>query len=307
MIGQALRHLQDVLNQKADAVQREFNGVGDELRALGRKIVEAQGMVPEPLIAEQAALREKQQVLAEAVNQWRDRAQAALRQQGGEALQAYLSELLATGDETVCPAAERVRYLLSAPEEELNRLAEQRAQARPTTPVGRLVERAHTERDLRGEDPAPRQTAAFEFANRAGMAQNDQALAELEAAVEDNDSLANEVVTLTLIQMYRFRARHLSDLDAAHDAVERLTHIKHPAVVPVLIEVLATPRTGFVQGDVGMIEANNSRSRSVALKCLAQWRTAEAQAAVRARQNDPDPHIAQEAQQVMESFPGEWT
>jgi hypothetical protein len=171
-----------------------------------------------------------------------------------------------------------------------------------------LIERARTEYDLRGKDPAPRHKAAVEFANRPGMAQNDEALAELEAALDAyaQDALVKEVVTLTLIQLHRFRATRLGDLDAAYASVQRLTRLNHPAVIPVLIEIVETPRTGFAQGEGGMVEGNNTRSREAALRSLVEWHTPEAQAAVRARQRDRDPQIAQEAARALEQYPGEW-
>jgi hypothetical protein len=173
--------------------------------------------------------------------------------------------------------------------------------------AGRLIERARTEYDLRGADPAPRRRAAFEFANRSGMAQNDEALAELEAALNDQDPLVAEIVVLTLVQIYRFRAMHLADLDAVYAAVERLTRLKQHAVIPVLIEVLAAPRTGFLKEQGAMVSGDNQRARAAALACLAEWRTAEAQAAIRARQLDRDPQISEAAIRVLELYPGEWT
>jgi HEAT repeat protein len=298
--------LQEALNRKAGVVQHEFNAIGEKLQALSRKITEARGEDPAPLIAEQEGLREQQRVLADEVNLWRDRARGALRQQGDEALRAYLNELLAANEEEIRPAVEYALYLLDAPEEELAKLAQSQAQARPTTPVGRLIERAHTEYDLRGQDPAPRHKAAVEFANRAGMAQNDEALDELEAALADKDPLVKEVVTLTLIQMHRFRAMRLGDLDAVYASVQRLSHLNHPAAIPVLIEIVETPRTGFARGEGGMVEENNNRSREAALISLIQWHTPEAQAAIRARQRDRDTHIAQGAARALELYPGEW-
>lgn len=306
MIGQGLRQLQEALNRKAGVVQHEFNAIGEKLQVLSRKITEARGEDPAPLIAEQEGLREQQRVLADEVNLWRDRARGALRQQGDEALRAYLNELLAANEEEIRPAVEYALYLLDAPEEELAKLAQSQAQARPTTPVGRLIERAHTEYDLRGQDPAPRHKAAVEFANRAGMAQNDEALDELEAALADKDPLVKEVVTLTLIQMHRFRAMRLGDLDAVYASVQRLSHLNHPAAIPVLIEIVETPRTGFARGEGGMVEENNNRSREAALISLIQWHTPEAQAAIRARQRDRDTHIAQGAARALELYPGEW-
>lgn len=309
MIGTGLRQLQEMLNRKADAVQREFIAVGERLQALSRRALEAGLEDRARLLTEQEALHETQRTLAGQVNLWRDRARAVLRQQSDEALRAFLAELLAEADEAVKPAVQHVLYLLDAPEEELAQLAQGQTRARPTTPAGRLIERARTEFDLRGQDPAPRQRAAVEFANRSGMAQNDEALAELEAALEDTDPLVREVVSLTLIQMLRFRAMRLGDLDVVHEAVKRLARLNHPAVIPVLIEILETPRTGFMrgEGEAGMVEASNTRSRGVALTRLVEWRTPEAQAAVRARQFDREPPIILAAARALEMFPGEWS
>jgi hypothetical protein len=138
------------------------------------------------------------------------------------------------------------------------------------------------------------------------MAQNDEALDELEAALADKDPLVKEVVTLTLIQMHRFRAMRLGDLDAVYASVQRLSHLNHPAAIPVLIEIVETPRTGFAQGEGGMVEENNNRSREAALISLIQWHTPEAQTAIRARQRDRDAHIAQGAARALELYPGEW-
>ncbi len=308
MIGQELRQLQTVLNRKADAIQREFIAVSENLRRLERTILETAAADRGPLVAEQEALRATQEALGGEINLWRDRARDLLRQPEGGALDAYLRQLLALDDESVRPAVERVLHLLHAPQEELAQMAHSQAESRPATPAGRLIQRARVEFDLRGDDPAPRRQAAFEFANRAGMAQNDEALAELEAALAnaDADPLVQEVVTLTVIQIHRFRATRLGDLDAAHASVQRLTRLKHGAVLPVLAEILATPRTGFVQSKGEMVEGNNLASRLAALACLVEWRTAEALAAVQARQRDREPQIAQMAVRALEAFPGEW-
>ncbi|MGH2523401.1 MAG: hypothetical protein ACRDH2_12935 [Anaerolineales bacterium] len=304
MIGQELRQLQEALNRKADSVQREFTAVGDQLKVIGRRLLE-RNVDREPLLAEQEALRARQQALAGEVNLWRDRARGVVQQRSDELLRAFLRDILAAlpGDEAVRPAVEHVLYLLDAPEEELAKLAQRQAQARPTTPAGRLLERARTEFDLRGSDPAPRQRAAFEFANRPGMAQDEAAIVEIEAALEAPDPTVREVALLTAIQLHRFRALRLADLDAAHASVERLARLDHPSVIPVLIAVLETPRTGFTQG----VEGNNRPARLVALRRLAEWHTAEAQNALRARQSDRDPAIATEAAQALDASPGEWT
>jgi hypothetical protein len=198
----------------------------------------------------------------------------------------------------VRPAVEYNLYLLNASEEELAKLAQSQLRAKPTTAVGRLIERAHTEYDLRGKDPAPRKKAASEFATRPGMAQNDEALAELEAALGDKDPLVNEMVLLTLIQMHRFRAMQLADLDAGHASVLRLTQLNHAAAIPVLIEIAATARTGYTLGH----EGNNRASREAALARLAEWHTPEAEAALRARQQDRDHIIVLAATSALEKW-----
>jgi hypothetical protein len=309
VIGQELRQLQEALNRKADSIQRDFIEVGEQLKALSRKLLEVSADEREPLLAEQEALHTRQQALAEEVNLWRDRARGVLYQPGDESLRAYLNELLAASDPALRPTVEHALLVLDTPEEELSKLAQTQTRAGPTTPVGRLIERARTEYDLRGSDPASRQKAAVEFANRSGMAQNDDAIAELEAALDDPDPLVAELLTLTLIQLHRLRAMRLADLNTAHESVKRLTHLTHPAVVPVLIEVLENPRTGFArgEGEAEVTEANNGRSRLLALMRLIEWHTPEVQSALRPRQLDRDPQIAQMATRALELFPEAWT
>ncbi len=308
MIGQELRQLQSVLNRKADAVQREFIVVSEKLHRLERTILETDAADRGPLVAEQESLHATQEALGGEINLWRDRARDVLRQPEGQALDAYLRQLSGADDESVRAAVGRVLVLLNAPEEELAQMAQGQTESRPATPVARLIQRARVGFDLRGDDPAPRRQAAFEFANRAGMAQNDEALAELEAALAnaEADPLVQEIVTLTVIQILRFRATHLGDLDAAQASVQRLTRLKHGAVLPVLAEILATPRTGFIHRKGEMVEGNNLTARLAALACLVEWHTAESLAAVQARQRDRDPQIAQMAVRALELFPGEW-
>lgn len=302
MIGQGLRQVQEALNRKADSVQREFNTLGEQLKLIGRRMSDREADHA-ALAAEQEALRARQQVLADEVNEWRAQARAVLQQRSDEALRDYLSQLLTLADESVHPAIEHALYLMGASEEELARLAESQVKARSTTPAGRLIERARTEFDLRGSDPAPRQRAAQEFANRPGLAQDDEAIAEIEAMLNDADPLVREVAFLTTLQLHRFRALRLADLDAAHASVERLTRFDDPAVIPILIAVLENARTGFTQG----AEGNNQRSRLLALEYLVAWHTPEAQRVVRARALDRDETIAREAQRALDAFPGEWT
>jgi hypothetical protein len=304
MIGQGLRQLQEALNRKADGVQREFTAVSEQLKLIGRRMErEERETDPAALTVEQDALRARQQILAAEVNDWRDRARGVLQQRSDEVLRDYLNQLLMLDDESVRPAVEHALYLMSASDEELARLAQSQERARPTTPAGRLIERARTEFDLRGNDPAPRRRAAMEFANRPSLAQDDAVIAEIEAALNDADSWVREVAFLTALQLHRFRAIRLADLDAAHASVERLTRFDDPAVIPILIAVLENARTGFTQGT----EGNNKRSRLLALEYLAAWHTPEAQKAVRARTLDRDEAIAREAQRALDAFPGEWT
>jgi hypothetical protein len=291
MVNQGLRQLQEALNRQADTIQREFINVGEKLRGLGRQITETQGAEQQALLAEQEKLRNNQQALAEQVNIWRDRARIALRPMSGATIHAYLNELIADGDDAVRAAASQVLFMIDATDDQLAQLAAKQTQARPTTPAGRLVERARSEYDLRGKDPAPRQAAAVEFANRPGLAQNDDVLVELEAALGDPDSTVNEVVTLTLVQIHRFRAIRLADLDVGLVSTNRLIQFTHPAAIPALIEIAQTHRTGFTHADDAVIESNNRPLREAAILRLVAWNTPQSLAAVQARRQDRDSYI----------------
>jgi hypothetical protein len=299
MVNQALRQLQEALNHKADTIQREFIVVGEKLHSLGRRITEARGDEQQALLAEQEALHQNRQALAEEVNIWRDRAREVFRSQGEAQLRGFLTGLTTMNDETVRAAAERALILANATEEQLAALAETEVRARPTTPAGRLIERAHTEFDLRGQDPAFRQRAAVEFANRPGLAQNDDALAELEAAVGDADPIVQEVVLLTLVQIHRFRAVRLADLDVGLVSTDRLTHINHPAAIPALIEIAQAHRTGFTHTDNEVVEASNRPLREAAIVRLVAWNTPQALAAVNARRQDRDSYIVEVANRAL--------
>ncbi|MBI3244584.1 MAG: hypothetical protein HYZ49_20075 [Chloroflexi bacterium] len=308
MFGQGLKQVQQALGHRADGIQREFSAANDRLGVIGRKLLESEVENREQLVAEQEALRERRAELADEVNLWRDRAKNLMQQPGDNALRIYLKELLEIDDETLRPAVEHVLYLLDASDEELAGLTENRAEAKPLTAAGRLLERARTSYDLRGSDPAPRQQAASEFAGRSGMAQDEQAIAEIEAAGNDPDAIVRELAVLTLIQLHRYRAMRLADLDAAHHSVEQLARLTHPAVVPVLIGVLETPRAGFArsQDSEAPVDSNNDRARLVALKRLIEWHTSEARIAVQSRQFDRDSKISELAVKALEAFPGEW-
>lgn len=306
MFGQDLRQLQQTLHRKADGVQAKFSAVGEQLQELARKIKEARGVDTAELLAQQATLRETQQALAEEVNHWRAQAREALRQPNAEALNKFLAELAATDDLTLRASVEQIRTSLAAPQDEPAQLSRRAVHFQPGTPVSRLMERARTEFDLRAADPAPRRRTAFEFANRTGMAQNDDVFSELEQFRADPDPWVQEVATLTLIQLYRFRAKHLSQLEVVQAAVEHLRDFQHPAVIPVLGEILENARTGFVTGEAGMVAGNNQRSRLTALAGLGKWRTREARVAVRKCLNDRDPEIRQAVEDLLTLYPGEW-
>lgn len=294
MFGQGLRQVQDTLNQKAELVQREFNAVGQQLQALGVKMARAPEADRPALIQEREALYARQRDLADEANIWRDRARLAMRQPNDTATRAYLQELLDTQDAVVRPAVEYMVRLLNATPEELATMTQVQVKTiASTTQAGRFIERARTAYDLRGSDPAPRRQAASEFANRTGVAQDDQLLAELQAAAQDADPLVRETMTLAVIQMYRFRAMRAGDLDVAHEAVLQLTRLEHPAAIPVLVEVAANARTGYARTDTGMAETNNERSREAALARLAAWDTPEARAAVQAGERERERRAVQ--------------
>jgi hypothetical protein len=301
LIDPRLTLIEQALTRKADAVQREFGAMGDALQVIGRKLVAAPRGDTGPLRQEQAALRERQLALAAEINVWRDRARAALRQRDEAGLQAFLAELETCGDETVQAAATAARLgtaetLGSAPAPGTG----------AGTPAGRLLQRARSETALRAEDPAARQREAVELANRPGLAQDDAVLAELEAGLSDPDPAAGDQAALALIQLHRFRALRLGELEPAHASVRWLARFKHRAAIPVLIEILENPRTGYVPGAAGPVEATNQRSRLVALAALAEWRTAAAQAAIRGRRHDREPQMAEAAERALTIFPGDW-
>ena len=118
MIGQGLRQLQEVLNRRADAVQREFIAIGEKLQALNRKILEAHGDERTPLLAEQEALHTNQAALAGEINVWRDRGRAVMHQRSDAELRAVLAELVALHDEAIQPAVDHALFLLNASDEE---------------------------------------------------------------------------------------------------------------------------------------------------------------------------------------------
>jgi hypothetical protein len=139
------------------------------------------------------------------------------------------------------------------------------------------------------------------------MAQDDEALAEIEAAVEDSDPLVRELAILTTAQLHRFRALRVADLDIVHDSVQYLSRMTHSSVIPILVEILENPRTGFVIEEGETRESDNDRSRMVVLLRLVEWHTADAKVAVQGRQFDRDEHIVKASDRARELFPGPWS
>jgi len=142
VIGLGLRQLQDALNRKADGIQREFVAISDRLQEIGQKLLEARGEDRNKLRIEQEQLRARQQVIAQDVNLWRDRARAVLQQRGGEALRAYIQQMLGLEDSDIRPAAEQAIFVLGATDEELESLAQSRFDPEAKTPAARLIDRA---------------------------------------------------------------------------------------------------------------------------------------------------------------------
>jgi hypothetical protein len=293
------------LERKASAVQHEFIQLSDQLDDLGREIADADEEEKKKIREQQQALRVEQQQIAEEVNLWRRRAREVTQQAGTSSLRSYLNDLLEFDEDLVTPATQNTLTLMETPPDERGFTDEQPILTQQT-PVGRLLERARTEYDLRVSDPAIRMKEAIAFANRAGMAQDEDSMAEIVAAMDDPDPLVRELAIFTSIQLLRFRALRLADLGEAHAAVQQLTQIPHPAIVSVLIEIVEQPRVGYIQEGDESTQADNSRSRMVALLKLVEWHTAEAQLALQKLKFDRDPHIVKAAQRALELFPERW-
>ena len=304
-IGIGLRQVKEALERKASAVQHEFIQLSEQLEVLGRAMVDAEEEEKKTIREEQQVLRVEQQQIAENVNRWRTRAREVTQQPGTSSLRAFLNDLLELNEELVTPALQNALVLLDTPPDERG-FPEEQPILRQQTPVGRLLERARSEYDLRVSDSTVRMREAIAFANRAGVAQDEDIIAEVAAAMDDPDPIARELAILTTIQLYRFRALRLADLEQAHTAVQHLTHIKHPAIVPVLIEIVEQPRVGYIQDDGESTQTDNGRSRMVALLKLVEWHTADGQLALRKLKYDRDPHIVKAAQRALELFPEQW-
>jgi len=305
-IGIGLRQVQDALDLKANMVQREFIELSDELEDLSGKIIEAEDEEKGDLREKQKELRARQVEIAEEINYWRTLSRRVMQQSGAGSMRSFLTELLNVDDERVQIAAKNSLHLLDLPPEE-RPLMEEEVIEIEQTPAGRLLERARTEYDLRLSDSGVRQREAVSFANRPGMAMDDDALEKLTEALDDPDPLVREVATLTVIQLLRFRAMRVADLGMAHDAVQKLAKLTSLAAVPVLIEIVENPRTGYIEEPSGPVETDNGRSRMVALLRLVEWHTPEAQTTIRSMKFDQDPHIVKAADRALTLFPEPWT
>lgn len=304
-IGIGLRYVKEALERKASAVQQEFIQLSEQLEDLGHKIPDAEEEEKKTIREQQQVLRVEQQQIADNVNLWRTRARDVTQQSGTSSLKSYLNELLELNEELVTPAVQNALTLMDTPPDERGFPEEQPILAQQT-PVGRLLERAKSDYDLRVSDPGIRMKEAIAFANRAGVAQDEDILVEIAAAMDDPDPLARELAIFTTIQLYRFRALRLADLEQAHTAVQLLTQIQHPAIVPVLIEILEQPRAGYIQEAGESKPTDNGRSRMVALLKLVEWHTAEAQLTLQKLKYDRDSHIVKAAQRALELFPEHW-
>jgi hypothetical protein len=302
-----LRDLAMVLERKVTAIQREFTSLADQLGVLRRKWSEEEETERPRILKEQEALKEKQQVMAELVNVWRDRLRAIENPAGEKAMLAAMEELLGSGDPEVVEAVHRAQKIMAMSPEEKAALFNKAAAATSNTPVGRLVQRAQSSYDLRSGGSKVRQETAVEFSNRTGIAQDDAVLTELEAAIQDTDPVVSDVALRAIVQILRFRAVRAAELDTGMAAVQKLVKIKDPVVIPVLIEILKNPRQGYILVDGNLQEGSNDAARLLALIALVDFRTKEAQDVMRMRRYDKDPNIAKAAERALEVFPGEWT
>ncbi|MBN2085953.1 MAG: hypothetical protein JW748_12105 [Anaerolineales bacterium] len=307
MVILELKDLAMVLERKVTAIQREFTLLADQLAVLRRKWVEEEETERPRIIQEQETLKEKQLVMAEQVNVWRDRLRAIENPTGEKTMLNTLEELLGCGDAEVVEAVNRAKKIMAMSPEEKAALFNRAAAATSNTPVGRLVQRAKSAYDLRSGGSRVRQEAAVEFSNRTGMAQDDAILTELEVAMQDEDPVVSDVAIRTLVQILRFRAVRAAELDSGQAAVQRLVKIKDPVVIPVLIEILKNPRQGYLVVDGNLQEGSNGPARLLALIALVEFRTKEAQDVLRMRRYDKDQNIANAAERALQAFPGEWS
>jgi hypothetical protein len=302
-----LRELAMVLDRKVTAIQREFTSLADQLATLRRKWSEEEETERPRIVKEQEALKEKQHLLAEQVNIWRDRVRAIENPSGEQAMKDALEEILGCGDPEVIQAVNRSKEIMAMSPEEKAALFNKAAAATSNTPVGRLVQRAQSSYDLRNGGPVVRQEAAVEFANRSGMAQDENVIVELEAAMQDADPVVSDLALRTIVQIYRFRIVRAAELDTGQAAAQKLVKIRNPIIIPTLIEILKNPRQGYVLVDGNLQEGSNGPARLLALIALVEFRTKEAQDVLRMRRYDRDPNISNAAERALEAFPGDWS
>lgn len=307
MVILELRELAQVLDSKVNTLQKEFTRIADQLASLRQKWSEVEAEDRPKIVKDQELLKQKQMLLAEQVNIWRDRLRAIESPSGEQAMLAILEELLGCEDPHVVEAVQQAKKLLAMDPEQKAQMFNKAVVSAANTPVGRLIERARTSYDLRNGGPIVRQQAAVEFSNRSGMAQDDSILPELESAMASSDPVVADVATRTMVQILRFRAVRSAELDLVRAAVHKLVKIKDPSVVPVLIEILKNPRQGYLLVDGNLQEGSNGSSRLQALIALVEWRTKEAQDAIRTRRLDRDPNIVNAAERALEAFPGDWS
>jgi hypothetical protein len=303
VLGLGLKQVKDALERKADSIQRQFIEMGEQLDDINRRILESEGDDRKRLKEEHKAVRQQQLELAEEINVWRERARSATNQPTNTRIRAFLDELTALGDESLTTAIEYAHRVLDDPEAEFMAQA-QTEDTKEQTAAGRLLQRARFEYDMRSSDLSYRQREAVNFANRPGTAQNDELVAEMEEGLTDEDPIVRELALLTTIQLHRFRAMRLADLEKAHRSVQFLARLNDPQAIPVLIEVVENQRTD--SPDQADSEFSNMKTRMVALLKLVEWHTPEAYHAVYQRQFDRDKHISKAAKRALELFPEQW-
>ncbi|MBN1265764.1 MAG: hypothetical protein JXA25_09745 [Anaerolineales bacterium] len=306
MLGPIVTQLQRILERKASKVQRAFLEMSQELETLSKNTINLTGEEHQATIARQNTIRDQQQGIAEEINRWREYGRLAIQQGTEERMRSYIQEIQEKGDDELIKELEDLIFQLDHPEEILKRLEEANQRRDSGTPVGRLIERASTVYDMRSENNSARKEAAFEFANRQGVIQDEDILAELESYIDDEDPYIQETAQLTVIQIYRLKALQLADIRESHKAVKRLTEISNPAVVPALVEIMEKPRKGYLERDGAVVEVDNVRSRQIALLRLVEWHTAEAQRAIYMRRFDQNKDIVSFVEKALEMFPEEW-
>jgi hypothetical protein len=304
-----LRDLHEAVSRQVQNVQREFTTVQDTLAKLRRDWTEADPADRPAILAEQEKYKEQQHSLAETVNLWRDQVREIEIPKGEEGLKQTLAALERCGIAEIAEAVTQARALMAMdPEERAALLQRQQIAAAADTPAGRLLERGRTSYDLRHDGAGALQKAAVEFANRSSIAMDENALAELEAAIKHRDPIVAELAIRAALQILRFRVMRSAESSVIHDAAQKLAAMDHTLVVPVLIELLTTPRIAYRETPTGSEEESNGADRLLALIALVErWRTREVQNVMRTRMHDMDPQIANAADRALAAFPGEWS